>query len=190
MNFEYETQNLVLKVLHPNYASCVLQFYENNRDFLEPFEPARQPGFYTLEFQRANLSYEYSAFLKSTYLRMWLFQKEDFSVPVGTVCFSNFLQGAFCRCMVGYKTSQDHLCKGYMSEALSFLLPLVCQDYHFHRIEAYVMPSNAPSIGLLEKLGFVQEGLLHQYANIHGEWKDHYLYTYFAASSSDTSKIQ
>lgn len=179
MNFEYHTKHLVLKVLHPSQASMVLRFYQKNQSFLEPYEPSRHSNFYTLDFQRANLSYEYNAFLKSSYLRIWLFEKEYQELPVGTICFSNFLHGAFCNCMLGYKTDRDYLRKGYMAEALSFLLPLVCQEYHFHRIEAYVMPSNLPSIRLLEKLSFVQEGLLHDYAKIHGIWQDHYLYTYF-----------
>lgn len=180
MNFEYETKRLILKVLHPNYASMVLDFYEKNKDFLEPFEPARQHNFYTLDFQRANLSHEYSSFLNSTYIRIWLFEKENLETPIGTVCFSNFLHGAFCNCMLGYKIDQQHVRQGYMTEALDFLLPLVCAEYHFHRVEAYVMPTNLPSISLLEKLSFSLEGVLKEYARIQGKWQDHYLYSYLA----------
>ena len=32
MNFEYETNRLILRILHPNYASMVLDFYEQNKD--------------------------------------------------------------------------------------------------------------------------------------------------------------
>lgn len=180
MNFEYETNRLILKILHPNYAYAVLDFYERNKDFLEPLEPARQHNFYTLDFQRTNLSHEYSSFLNSSYLRIWLFKKENPDVPIGTVCFSNFLHGAFCNCMLGYKIDHSHARQGYMTEALDFLLPLVCKEYHFHRVEAYVMPTNIPSISLLEKLSFSLEGVLKKYARIQGKWQDHYLYTYFA----------
>ena len=114
MNFEYETSRLILRILHPNYASMVLDFYENNKEFLEPFEPARQENFYTLDFQRANLSQEYSSFFNSSYLRIWLFEKENPNVPIGTVCFSNFLHGAFCNCMMGYKMHHEYTRKGYI----------------------------------------------------------------------------
>lgn len=181
MKFEHQTRHLDLKVLHPDAASLVLDFYKRNKNFLEPFEPSRHPNFYTLEFQKSNLSYEFNSFVKSTYMRVWLFEKENPDTAIGTICFSNFLFGAFCSCMLGYKTDKDFLRKGYMAESLSYLLPLVCREYHFHRVEAYVMPSNLPSIALLEKLGFEPEGLLRGFARIQGQWHDHYLYTFRSA---------
>jgi ribosomal-protein-alanine N-acetyltransferase len=66
-----------------------------------------------------------------------------------------------------------------MKEALSYLLPLVQEEYGFCRIEAYVMPDNTASICLLEQLGFVKEGLLQKFAQINGHRQDHFLYTYF-----------
>ncbi len=180
MRSEYETERLILRVMRPEQADQILTFYQVNRKFLEPYEPARSPRFYTLGFQRANLSCEYNAFIRSHYLRIWIFTKEKTDGPVGTVCFSNFLYGAFCSCMVGYKTGQGYLRRGYMMESLIFLLPLVCREYRFHRIEAYVMPDNEPSIRLLERLTFVREGLLHHFAKINGRWEDHFLYSYLA----------
>lgn len=180
MRPEYETKRLFLSVSHPDKAASVLTFYKNNRVFLEPYEPTKRPGFYTLEFQRSNLTFEYNSFVKSRYLRMWIYEKQQPEIPVGTICFSNFLRGAFSSCMIGYKTDKDHLRQGYMKEALSFLIPLVCKEYRFHRIEAYVMPDNLPSIALLEQLTFHREGLLHDFAQINGQWEDHYIYTYLA----------
>ena len=180
MRPEYETKRLFLSVSHPDKAASVLTFYKNNRVFLEPYEPTKRPGFYTLEFQRSNLTFEYNSFVKSRYLRMWIYEKQQPEIPVGTICFSTFLRGAFSSCMIGYKTDKDHLRQGYMTEALSFLIPLVCKEYRFHRIEAYVMPDNLPSIALLEQLTFHREGLLHDFAQINGQWEDHYIYTYLA----------
>ena len=180
MRPEYETNRLLLSTSHPDKADSVLRFYERNREFLEPYEPVKRPGFYTLDFQRTNLTFEYNSFVKARYLRMWMYLKETPDIPIGTVCFSNFLKGAFSSCMIGYKTDKDHLRQGYMTEALSFLVPLVCREYHFHRIEAYVMPDNPASISLLENLTFHREGLLHDLAQINGKWEDHYISTYLA----------
>lgn len=185
MKFKYQTQHLYITVLHPEQAQLVLDFYIRNRDFLEPLEPARHASFYTLDFQRSNLHCEYHSFLNSSYMRVWLFEKEHPEQAVGTICFSNFLHGAFCSCMVGYKMDRKYLRRGYMAEALSFLLPIVCREYQFHRIEAYVMPSNLPSIRLLEKLGFEQEGYLRQFAQINGNWEDHCLYTYCSPTGNN-----
>lgn len=178
MKFEQQTERLNLRVVHPSNAHGILSFYVKNRDFLEPLEPTRDPRFYTVEFQKSNLTYEYDAFLRSEYMRVWLYTKENDEIPIGTICFSNFLHGAYCSCMVGYKLDQEYLRQGYMSEALSYLVPVVCDEYHFHRVEAFVMPDNEASIKMLEKINFVREGLLYQFAQINGKREDHLLYTY------------
>lgn len=69
MLITYTTNRLILNVLSPSRAGIVLDFYNNNRTFLEPHEPKRAKNFYTTGFQRSNLSCEYNAFIKQTYLR-------------------------------------------------------------------------------------------------------------------------
>lgn len=184
MQFIYETDRLTLTVFSPDNAKTVYQFYKKNKDFLEPFEPKRPNNFYTVNFHHSNLSYEYNAFLNMTNFRYWLFLKDNPLFPLGCVCFSNVLHGPFQKAMVGYKLDKDCCHKGYMQEALQFLLPIIMKELHLHRIEAYVQPGNQPSIQLLSKLGFVEEGYLQQYAEINGKWTDHLLFSYFATSIS------
>lgn len=177
MQFQYTTDRLYLKILQADSAQQILDFYIRNKDILEKREPARSENFYTLAFQQANLSCEYQAFLKFTYARFWLFCKSEPQLPIGSVCFSNILHGAFQNCMVGYKLDQNYCHRGYMQEALSFLLPIAFDAYSLHRIEAMVQPDNTASIRLLNRLGFLEEGYIKEYANINGEWKDHLLYS-------------
>ena len=80
--------------------------------------------------------------------------------------------------MVGYKLDERSCHQGYMYEALSCLLPELSQTCHVKRIEAMVLPENLASIRLLERLHFIKEGYLHSFAQINGEWRDHFLYTY------------
>lgn len=180
MQFSYETSRLILKVLPPEAAPMIRQFYQDNRTFLEPFEPLRPENFYTTEFHHANLLCEYNAFLRLSYFRYWLFSKDIPDKPLGSVCFSNILHGAFEHGMVGYKLGQHNCHNGYMYEALSLLIPLLCKELRLHRLEAYVQPDNTPSIRLLTKLGFVEEGYLQKYAEICGKWTDHLLFSYLA----------
>jgi ribosomal-protein-alanine N-acetyltransferase len=63
-----------------------------------------------------------------------------------------------------------------MSEALSALLPFAFDRLGLHRIEAACLPRNGPSRGLLEKLGFREEGYAREYLRIDGTWQDHVLY--------------
>jgi ribosomal-protein-alanine N-acetyltransferase len=45
-----------------------------------------------------------------------------------------------------------------------------------HRLEAACIPTNAGSIRLLEKTGFVREGYAREYLCINGVWQGHLLY--------------
>ena len=42
-----------------------------------------------------------------------------------------------------------------------------------HRLEATVRPENAPSLRVLAKLGFREEGLFRRYLDVDGAWRDH-----------------
>lgn len=183
MQFTYQTNRLILKVLTPEYASVVNQFYLENRPFLEPFEPKRPNHFYTTDFHYSNLRCEYEAFLRLSYFRYWIFRKEDSDAPIGSVCFNNILQGAFHKCMLGYKLGQNFCHQGYMQEALTMLIPLIMKEINLHRIEAYVQPDNAPSVRLLTRLGFTEEGYLQKYAEICGRWTDHLIFSYLRKDS-------
>ena len=63
-----------------------------------------------------------------------------------------------------------------MSEALKLMIHHAFFTLKLHRIEAGVMPSNAPSWQLLEKHGFEREGLMRKNVHINGQWEDHYHY--------------
>lgn len=185
MNLIYETDRLILKVLASEQADMVLDFYERNRDFLEPKEPERPSLFYTREYQATTLRYELNAFAKFEYARYWIMKKGESDRVIGSICFNEFRKGGtYADCQIGYKLDEGECRKGYMYEAMSFLVPMALREYHLKRIEALVMPENKPSINLLKKLGFIKEGYLHDAAQINGEWKDHELYTFLQGGIS------
>jgi ribosomal-protein-alanine N-acetyltransferase len=66
----------------------------------------------------------------------------------------------------------------------SLAVALVC-DHAFgpvglHRLQADIRPENVRSQRLVERLGFVREGLLRRYLDIDGDWRDHYTYALLA----------
>jgi ribosomal-protein-alanine N-acetyltransferase len=63
-----------------------------------------------------------------------------------------------------------------MTAALRVLLPSLFGELNLHRIEAACIPTNAPSIRVLEKCGFTREGLARRYLCINGVWQDHLLF--------------
>jgi [ribosomal protein S5]-alanine N-acetyltransferase len=68
---------------------------------------------------------------------------------------------------LGYILGRDHWRKGYVAEAATAVLDFAFRQLRARRIMADTDPDNDASIGLLEKLGFQQEGLLR------GEWETH-----------------
>ncbi len=62
--------------------------------------------------------------------------------------------------------------QGYMSEALPCVLAYVFKDLNMNRLYAYHLVKNQASGRVLEKSGFVQEGVLRQGVKIYGVFED------------------
>ena len=50
-------------------------------------------------------------------------------------------------------------------------------ELNLHRIQAFVLPDNEPSIRLLESHGFKREGIARSNLFLQGEWRDHAQYS-------------
>jgi len=66
------------------------------------------------------------------------------------------------RIEVAYALAQGYWRRGIMSEALGLLLEFCFVQLGVNRVEAIVMPENAASCRMLEKLGFRLEGIMRQ----------------------------
>lgn len=175
MNMMYETERLILRVLDKNSAGLLLDYYARNKDFLEEWELKRNDDFYTLEAQAAQLRSDYKDFEENRALRLWLFIKGDTegNRTIGAIAFNNIVRGAFLSCFLGYKLDKAEINKGYITEALEKGIDIIFNEYNLHRIEANIMPKNARSLRVTEKLGFYSEGLAKSYLRINGKWEDH-----------------
>lgn len=172
----YETKRLALKQLNRDAAGMVLNFYEENKSIFERWEPRRVDNFYTLSYQKASLTAEYHQMLEGKLLRYWVFFKDNPNEIIGSLCFQNFLKGPYQSCSLGYKFSQRHQHNGYAYESTRKSIEVMLNESPIHRIEAFIMPNNLPSIRLIEKLPFAYEGISYSYANINGTWSDHLRY--------------
>lgn len=178
MNFIYETERLLLRVLDGSSAKSVCEFYKNNRDTFEAVEPPRIPNFYTEAFHKANLIQEYNETIQGRYLRFFVFEKTNPTKIIGSICFHGFKTGCFQSCTVGYKMDHAYQNLGYMSECLNFSIQqVIAREYSIHRIEALVLPDNSASIHVLEHAGFIREGIARDYAKLNGIWRDHFRYS-------------
>ncbi|MCR5784858.1 MAG: GNAT family N-acetyltransferase [Eubacterium sp.] len=176
MDFNYTTERLILKIENETASPLVLDFYEKNREFFEKYEPTHSKEFYTPEYIREIMRHEYKEALKLTALRYWLYEKSSGTL-IGTVNFGRIRTLPYFSCEIGYKLSENAQHKGYATEALSFLINVINKDLNIHRFEAFVMQNNIPSLKLLDKLGFEQEGYIKDYVYLNDRWQDHLLYS-------------
>lgn len=56
------------------------------------------------------------------------------------------------------------------------LAKFVFEDLHLHRLQIAIIPRNAASRRVVEKLGLREEGIALRYLEINGTWEDHVRY--------------
>jgi [ribosomal protein S5]-alanine N-acetyltransferase len=178
---ELQTDRLTLKVLGPAFAPQVLDYFVRNQAFLKEWNPAVGDDFYTLPFQEQKLQAELEEIGAGRMLRLWLFKRDDlrFERAIGSIGFNNIVRGAFQSCHLGYQIDGQEMNKGLITEALQRAIRFMFDEWRLHRIEANIMPRNARSRRVVEKLGFVEEGLAKKYLKINGAWEDHIHYVMF-----------
>lgn len=169
----YQTKRLLLMQSNPKLSQRVLEYYKENKTFLQPTEPKRAPDFFTLEMQKQLLQQDWEHYKNQTGVRLWVATKENPNRIIGMVALNNIIRGAFQSATVAYKCHKDELNKGYITEALEKLIFIAFYELRLHRLEANIMPRNAPSLRVVEKLGFYNEGLSKNYLKINGKWEDH-----------------
>jgi ribosomal-protein-alanine N-acetyltransferase len=146
-----------------------------SRDFLTPWEPTWPADELSRAAFRRRLR-RYARDLREdlTY-PFFVFRAED-DVLVGGLTLSHVRRGVAQSASLGYWMGQPYAGRGHMSAAVAALVPFAFQTLRLHRVEAACVPTNAPSIRLLEKNRFEREGYARRYLCINGMWADHYLY--------------
>ncbi len=97
---------------------------------------------------------------------------------VGVININNIVRGSFQSASLGYYVVARHQGDGYMYEGLRMLIRFACQTLGLHRLEANIQPTNERSQRLVERCGFVSEGLSKQFLFIDGAWRDHIRWCY------------
>ena len=96
----------------------------------------------------------------------WAISRHGEDALIGTVGLMN-LRPKFYNAAVGYELAPSYWRQGLMTEALTAVIEFSFFVMALNRIEAFVVPENAPSIRLLQKMGFINEGLMREY----GYWR-------------------
>lgn len=95
---------------------------------------------------------------------------------IGGLTLSNIRRGAAQTASLGYWMGAPFTRHGHMSEAVRMIVPFAFSILRLHRLEAACMPDNGASRRVLERNGFVAEGLARRYLRINGAWEDHLIH--------------
>jgi [ribosomal protein S5]-alanine N-acetyltransferase len=148
---------------------------EASRDFLTPWEPTWPADDLSRSAFRRRIR-RYAEDLRTDQGYAFLIIRSSDNTLVGGLTLANIRRGVAQAGSLGYWMGQPFARQGYMTAAVRAIIPFAFATLRLHRLEAACIPTNAGSIRLLEKTGFVREGYAREYLCINGTWQDHLLY--------------
>ncbi len=151
----------------------LLAFMEENRGFLEQWEPVREDDFFTLDAQLADIEAAAADLAADRRYAFGIFEGDEL---VGRVALSQVFRGVFQNAYLGYSIGERWNGRGFASEAVGLAVRFAFDKLALHRVQAAVMPRNVGSIRVLEKNGFREEGYAVGYLCINGVWEDHRIF--------------
>lgn len=146
-----------------------------SRAFLTPWEPTWPADTLTRAAFSRRLRRQAQDWREDLGYGFLIFDRETDTL-VGGLGLNNVRRGVAQTATLGYWVGEAYARRGYTSAATRLVLQFAFGQLTLHRIEASCLPTNVASQGLLEKVGFLQEGYARAYLRIEGEWRDHLLY--------------
>ena len=92
---------------------------------------------------------------------------------VGQLTVSSIVWGSAMMATLGYWVDQARAGHGIAPTAVAMATNHCFQVLGLHRMEINIRPENGPSLRVVEKLGFRDEGYRERFLHINGEWADH-----------------
>ncbi|MFL6140392.1 MAG: GNAT family N-acetyltransferase [Labedaea sp.] len=91
----------------------------------------------------------------------------------GQITVGNVVRGSLCSAWIGYWVASTVTSGGVATASVALVVDHCFTLAGLHRLEATVRPENQPSLRVLQKLGFRQEGVFERYLDVAGAWRDH-----------------
>ena len=173
MTERFETERLILRFLDESDIPELIDYYQRNKNFLEPWLPEFGEEFFTFEFQLRRLEYEKELRDSGAEYRYRIFKIGDSQKNIGNVAVSQIIRGVLQSAFLGYSIDEKENGKGIATEAISKVIEISFNELKLHRLEANIIPTNAASIRVVEKLNFTKEGYSRDYCKINNKWQDH-----------------
>lgn len=174
---EIATERLRLVIAGPGLEEPLARFYRDNfAGHLDRWSPPMPGDKFDAAYWAGQLQLCAAEHESGTAARWVLLEPgEGRPTVVGTASFTHIARGPFQACLLGYQIARAHEGRGLMREALDATIDFAFGELRLHRIMANYRPENTRSGHLLERLGFVREGIAREYLFIDGAWRDHVL---------------
>ncbi len=104
------------------------------------------------------------------------FAVEHDGVFAGQLNVSGITYGSLSSTTIGYWVAERFAGRGVTPTAVALATDHCFFGLGLHRMEICIRPENAPSLRVVEKLGFRYEGLRRRYIHINGDWRDHFCF--------------
>ena len=172
------TPRLMLRPPRTTDVTEIRRLLRANHEHLKPWNPAPPPG-----EDPSSITEVSKTVLRQR--REWkhgrgfvfmVAEREHPTAFIGKIALSGIMRGAMYGAYLGYWMSSDTQGRGYVTEALAAVLDFGFGPAGLHRVQAAIMPRNARSLRVIEKLGFRKEGYAERYLQIAGKWEDHEIY--------------
>lgn len=162
-----ETNRLIIRKMTLNDAPAILQIFSDEK----VTKDMGVSPFTSLEQAENLINFMNQLFEEKRAFRWGIIRKEDNKL-IGTCGYNGWDVERGSRGEIAYDLGRDYWRQGFMVETLNTIIDYGFNDMGFQRIEAYTNLDALPSMTLLQKIGFKEEGILRDYAYFHGEYWD------------------
>jgi [ribosomal protein S5]-alanine N-acetyltransferase len=150
-----------------------------SREFLTPWEPTWPADDLTRSAFRCRVKRYVRDMREDSGFALFVFTTMTGELA-GGLTLSNLRRGAAQTASLGYWIGLPFARQGLMTAAVRAIIPFGFDNLKLHRIEAACLPTNEPSLRLLRRTGFTEEGFARGYLKINGVWRDHVLFSLLA----------
>ncbi len=164
---------VTLRLIHARDARPLQRELLENRDWLEPWE-ATVPGLRSSFDMRGSIRRLLQQYRSGA---GYPFVLEYEGEVIGQLNVWGVTRGSLCSATIGYWVSERVAGRGITPTGVALATDLAFSHFGLHRIEICIRPENAPSLRVVEKLGFQYEGLRRRYIHIDGDWRDHFAFS-------------
>jgi len=162
------------RLLQADDAPVLARILTENREFLAPWEPARDDRWFTEDGQAEEIRFKLEQHALGLVVPQVVL--DDDGEVVGRISLNNVVRGAFQSGSVGYWIRSAANGRGHATAAVRSTVRTAFAELGLHRVEAGTLVHNAASQRVLERNGFTRYGLAPQYLRIAGRWQDHVLF--------------